>query len=141
MAGLVNDYRPAPGEFDRWLDSGAGRKLSVHELNLAQRSTHILKAALAGLGAWPRELLELLVALSSAVAWQTLDDLNPHRPQLPRPTAVDLTSLGPAPEPPNYGQFGRNPQGLENRRRAADRYEVVGSSLAAPTGGGHRTRS
>lgn len=122
-AGLVNDYRPAPGDFDRWLnDPQAGGKLRLIDLNLAQQSKHIVETALAGLKAWPRELLELLSALSGAVAWQTLDDLNPHRPQPPSPTAVDLTVIGAAPKPPNYNRFPRSLQGQADRYRAADRH-------------------
>src|SRR5271165_6095139 len=52
VAGLVSDYRTAPGDFDRWLgDPVAGGALSVPGLNLTQRRTHILAAAL---GAWSR---------------------------------------------------------------------------------------
>lgn len=123
VAGLVTDYRPAPGAFDSWLaDPAAGGAHSVNDLDLTRRSAHILEAALAGLRPWPRELLELISALPGAVSWQTLDGLNPRRPQPPGPGAVDLTSLGPEPKLPDNSRFGPGSQALEDRKLAWDRY-------------------
>ena len=78
VAGLVRDYRPEPGGFDRWLaDPSAGGALSVPDLELTQRRTHILAAAFAGLDPGPERLLGWISVLPGAVAWATLQAINP----------------------------------------------------------------
>lgn len=73
VASLVRDYRAAPGDFDRWLaDPTAGGALSVPGLDLTQRRTHILAAALNGLEPGPRRLLGWISVLAGSVTWDTL---------------------------------------------------------------------
>ena len=86
VAGLVRDYRAAPGNFDRWLaDPTAGGALSVPSLDLTQRRTHILAAALSGLEAGPRRLLGWISVLAGSVTWVTLTSINPFQPEPPTP--------------------------------------------------------
>jgi tetratricopeptide (TPR) repeat protein len=82
VAGLVRDYRHAPGSFDSWVaDPAAGGKLALPDLNLTQRRTHILTAALAGLAPAHRRLLGWISVLAGAVDWRTLEAINPFHPQ------------------------------------------------------------
>jgi tetratricopeptide (TPR) repeat protein len=81
VAGLVRDYRPEPGRFDRWLaDPAAGGVFTVVGLDLTERRTHILAAALSGLQPGSRQLLGWISVLAGAVSWTTLDAINPFRP-------------------------------------------------------------
>jgi hypothetical protein len=102
VAGLVTDYRPDPGNFDRWLaDPTAGGALALPELGLVQRRNHILAAALDDLPEGDRRLLGWISVLAGSVDWATLDAINPFRPDPPRPREADLSVLGPRPGPPN----------------------------------------
>lgn len=84
VAGLVSEYRAEPGGFDRWLaDPTAGGAFTVSGLDLSQRRTHILAAALAGLPPGPRRLLGWISVLAGAVSWTTLEAINPFQPELP----------------------------------------------------------
>jgi len=86
VAGLVRDYRDAAGDFDRWLaDPDAGGALRVPDLDLTQRRTHILAAALAGLQPEPRRLLGWISVLAERVSWATLVAINPFQPQASSP--------------------------------------------------------
>lgn len=107
VAGLVRDYRAGPGGFDRWLtDPTAGGALSVPALDLTQRRTHILAAALAGLSPGSQQLLGWISELPGLVTWDTLAAINPFRPEPPDPVEPDLSSLGPEPYPPNPFDYG-----------------------------------
>jgi tetratricopeptide (TPR) repeat protein len=87
VAGLVNDYRPAPGDFDAWLgDPAGGGALRIPALSLTQRRTHILAAALTGLDPGSQRLLGWMSVLAGAVDWETLVAISPFRP--PPPTLV-----------------------------------------------------
>jgi hypothetical protein len=102
VAGLVRDYRADPGGFDRWLvDPTAGAALSVPDLDLVQRRTHILAAALSGLPSGSRRLLGWISVLPGAVRWDTLTAINPFRPEPPAPVEPELEALGPVPYAPN----------------------------------------
>ncbi len=58
LAGRILDYRPAPGDFDRWLaDPQEGGSLRLSELDLKQRRTHILAYAFDGLDLQKKQLL------------------------------------------------------------------------------------
>jgi tetratricopeptide (TPR) repeat protein len=86
VAGLVRDYRDAAGDFDRWLaDPAAGGALRVPDLDLTQRRTHILAAALAGLQPEPRRLLGWISVLAERLSWATLVAINPFQPQASSP--------------------------------------------------------
>jgi tetratricopeptide (TPR) repeat protein len=98
VAGLVRDYRPDPGGFERWLaDPTAGGILALPDLDLSQRRAHILDAALAGLQAGHRRLLGWVSVLAGAVKWDTLEAINPFRPEPPTPVEADFSSLGTEP--------------------------------------------
>lgn len=102
VAGLVCDYQPEPGDFDRWLaDPEAGGGLVRLDLDLAQRRAYLLDAALAATPAAHRRLLGWISVLPGAVDWPTLAAINPFRPAPPAPIEPDLTSLGPYPSPPS----------------------------------------
>lgn len=84
VAGLVNDYPRDPGNFDRWAeDPQGGAALSLAALNLKQRRTHILAAALSGLEPGTRQLLSRIAALADAVPFDTVTALNPFLPPPP----------------------------------------------------------
>jgi len=107
VAGLVSDYRTAPGDFDRWLgDPVAGGALSVPGLNLTQRRTHILAAALGGLEPGPRRLLGWISVLVGAVTWDTLEAINPFQPEAPVSVELDFDPRGyPLNLPEALGHF------------------------------------
>ena len=93
VAGLVRDYRPEPGGFDQWLtDPTSGGALHLSALDLTQRRTHILAAALDGLQPEARRLLGWLSALAGSVSWPTLEAINPFRPEPPSPIESDLVA-------------------------------------------------
>jgi len=83
IAGLVNDYFRDPGNFDRWVDDhqgGAG--LHLAKLQIEQRHTHILAAALNGLEPDVRKLLSHIGAFPVGVAFEDIEALSPF-PDLP----------------------------------------------------------
>jgi tetratricopeptide (TPR) repeat protein len=91
VAGLVRDYRSAPGDFDRWLaDPSAGGGLSAPLLRLTQRGSHILAAAWEGLDPAARQLLGRMSVLNGAISWGTLSAINPFLPDPPGPLEPDL---------------------------------------------------
>jgi hypothetical protein len=81
LAGLVNDYLPDRGNFDRWAsDPEGGGRLNLADLDLVQKRNHILRAAIGALNPESRQLLSMLALLSEAVDYDTLKALNPHLP-------------------------------------------------------------
>lgn len=83
LAGLVHDYLPDRGNFDRWAaDAGpnGGVRLNLADLDLKQRKSHILQAAIEALAPKSRRLLSTLALISQAVDYETLVALNPHIP-------------------------------------------------------------
>lgn len=81
LAGLVKDYLPDRGNFDRWsTDSEGGGRLNLADLDLVQKRNHILHAAFDALSSGSRQLLSMLSLLSEAVDYETLRALNPHLP-------------------------------------------------------------
>jgi tetratricopeptide (TPR) repeat protein len=95
VAGLVRDYRAAPGDFDKWLaDPTAGGALRVPDLHLTQRRTHILAAALSGLRPEPRRLLGWISVLAERVSWATLVAINPFQPQSSSPAESRSSEVG-----------------------------------------------
>lgn len=81
LAGRILDYRPAPGDFDRWReDPKEGGGLHLKDLDLKQRRTHILAYAFDGLAPKEKQLLSRVAALSDAADYVTLSILNPRLP-------------------------------------------------------------
>jgi tetratricopeptide (TPR) repeat protein len=106
VAGLVRDYRPDPGNFDRWLsDPTAGGALSLHDIDLTQRRNHILSTALSGLHPGPRQLLGTLSVMAGAIDWATLEAINPFRPEPPALVQFDVRQLGNPPDPFAYRRW------------------------------------
>lgn len=84
LAGLINNYLPARGDFDRWAeDRNAGAALNLAELDLVQKRNHILRAAIDALPKKRRQLLSTLGLLSESVDFNTISALNPHLPPEP----------------------------------------------------------
>lgn len=76
LAGLINDYPPDRGNFDRWSeDPKYGMSLNLGQLDLIQRRNHILATAIGALDRRGRRLLHLLSLLQGAVDFQTLEAL------------------------------------------------------------------
>lgn len=98
VVGLVNNYRPAPGDFDAWSnDPLHGGAFRLSELEFVHRRAHVVAAALKNLGQGSARVLRYLSALSSAADWDLVQDLNPFLPAKPRRRPPDLSALGPRP--------------------------------------------
>ncbi|GAB2812909.1 DUF4062 domain-containing protein [Lentzea nigeriaca] len=98
VAGLVNGYLPARGDFDAWAaDPHHGGHLKLSELDLVGKRNHILRAALAALPEPSWQLLNTLALLSETVDYETLSAFNPHlpldRPAEPEEQAAALHKL------------------------------------------------
>ncbi|MBT9317831.1 DUF4062 domain-containing protein [Leptothoe spongobia] len=84
VAGLVNDYFPARGDFDAWAkDPNHGGHFNLAKLDLVQKRNHILNKALDTLSPESRQLLSSLSLLSESADTELLNALNPHLPTEP----------------------------------------------------------
>lgn len=83
VAGLVNDYRPAPADFDRWW-ADEGQTLTVSDFDLKHNRTNILAAAMKGLKPEVATLLSQIAAFRFPVHYTAVSAFNPYLP--PRPT-------------------------------------------------------
>ncbi len=91
VCGMIADYRKKPYDFDAWrADPIYGGGLKLSEVELKQRSTHILHYALRGLNEQTRKLLCRIAVISENATYDTLAVLNPFLP--PRPAEVDEPS-------------------------------------------------
>jgi hypothetical protein len=118
LAGLINDYLPARGNFDRWAaDAGplGGARLNLAELDLVQRKNHILRAAIAAVDSMGRQLLSTLALLSQAIDYETLNALNPHLPPMPE-------EVEEPPNPEEMEEWSELP--AEERRAMRASYDV-----------------
>lgn len=79
IAGRMINFRPAPGDFDRWYKA-EGRNLRLSDLPLEQRRTHVLQYALNGLPVGVRELLNQIAVLREPVYYQDISSVNPYLP-------------------------------------------------------------
>ncbi len=88
LAGLINAYPADPADFNRWVDDRRhGSALNLGKLDLTQRKTHILQAAIDALETENRQLLQTLSLLKSGADYDMLKAFNPHLP--PRPAEVE----------------------------------------------------
>jgi tetratricopeptide (TPR) repeat protein len=130
VAGLVRDYRYAPGDFDRWLaDPSAGGDLSVSALRLTRRGSHILVAAWEGLDPAARKLLGHMSALNGAISWDTLSAINPFLPEPQGPVEPDLDEQTIVPVSRARSRLDAALKSLEDRgllswNRASNTYSV-----------------
>lgn len=86
LAGKINEYDPAPGDFAAW-HADEGRELRLQEVDIKQRRTHILAYALDGLPPEQRKLLAQIAAFRYPVDYATISAFNPYLP--PRPAEVN----------------------------------------------------
>lgn len=86
VAGMVLNYRPAPGDFDQWLHD-KGQHLQLSDLNLKQNHTHILKHAFEGLDPSLRKLITVIAQFRRPIDYRTLTQagMNPYLPENPTP--------------------------------------------------------
>lgn len=95
IAGLINNYLPARGDFDAWVVANdGGARLNLAELGLVQKRNHILQAAIDDLPEAGRRLLSMLALLPSAADYETLRALPTHLLTAPTPSK---TKKGPKP--------------------------------------------
>jgi len=109
VAGLINDYLPDRGNFDRWSqDPEYGMSLNLGQLDLVQGRNHILATAIAALDQKSRKLLHLLSLLHGAVDFQTLESL------VVSPSPANIRDGGPT-EISNANDLGNVIRDLERR--------------------------
>jgi tetratricopeptide (TPR) repeat protein len=83
LAGLINEYLPDRGNFDKWAsDPMGGGALDLGDLDIIQKRNHILLAAMAALPEKSQQLLSMLAILPESIDFATLGELNPHLPLL-----------------------------------------------------------
>jgi len=70
LAGEVAEYRPTPGNFDKWRADNP--KFNPASLDLKNAKTHVLEFALRGLGEKQRKVLHTLSAFRMPTTWDTL---------------------------------------------------------------------
>lgn len=84
LAGIIIDYMPDRGNFDKWLkDSDGAGQLKFTDLDLKGRQNHILHIALSKLAPPELQLISTLALLYEAVDYETLKAFNPHLPPEP----------------------------------------------------------
>jgi len=78
LAGLVNRFLPARGNFDRWkVAHDGGLALDLSQLDLIGRRSHILRYALMALPDTSRDLLGMLAMMLNEFDYKVLVALNP----------------------------------------------------------------
>jgi tetratricopeptide (TPR) repeat protein len=76
LAGLINDYLPAPGDFDAWrADAVSGGRLNLTHLDVVQRRNSILGVAMGSLSEESRRILLTISLLPDSVDYPTLCEL------------------------------------------------------------------
>ena len=91
IAGLVVNYRPAPGNFDQWY-ADEGHALKLSKLDISQRRTDILQVALDGLEREQEQLLARLAAFRYPVEFAAVAAINPYLPPRLEPVGKPDTS-------------------------------------------------
>ena len=141
VAGLVNDYLPARGDFGAWAaDPARGGRLDLAHLDLTQKRNHILTAALQALPDASRRLLSTLSLLPESFDHAVLAAFNPHR--LAEPKAVpdperpgDDSMPGHLPLMERIRARRRHAAAVKRRRdweRAHAAWQAAPETLAAP---------
>jgi len=123
LAGLVNNFMPDRGNFDTWLaDPNAGGRLRLSDMDLVQRRSHILDAAVELLPEPALRLLQTLSLLQAGADYATLREFNPHLP--PPPEEV---------KEPNPPEKGANWKMLSDGRKTKEKAEFEEDKKARDT--------
>lgn len=77
IAGHINNYPPAPRNFNIWFEN-EGRRLHLTDIDLATRRAHILQYALHGLPDTLGEFLGRIAAFRYPVDYSAIKVLNPY---------------------------------------------------------------
>jgi len=77
VAGRVNKFKRARGDFDRWYEA-EGRSLTLSDYDLKGRQTDILQYAFAGLDSAALRFLSQIAAFGDAVEYKVLAIFNPY---------------------------------------------------------------
>lgn len=116
IAGLINNYLPSRGSFDKWAtDVSGGAKLDLASLDLIQRRNHILHSAIHSLSADSKELLTILSLVSESIDFAALKELDPQAPRAP------ATIADPIPPDPTEKW---NSLSERSKKSAQKRYET-----------------
>lgn len=122
LAGLITDYLPDRGNFDKWVaDPEGGGRLSLGNLDLVQKRNHILESALRALPESGRKLLTTLALLSESVDYTTLSALNPDLPiieEVPEPTVPEWWKLSTAKRDAAREEYQANKKRYEDYQMA-----------------------
>lgn len=70
LAGEIAEYKPAPGNFDKWIAKNPD--FNPGELDLKNAKTHVLEYALCGLPVEHRKVLHTIAAFRMPATWETL---------------------------------------------------------------------
>jgi tetratricopeptide (TPR) repeat protein len=90
LAGEIAEYRPAPGDFDRWRRDHPD--FNPCALPLKNVKTHVLEFALRGLDEVQSRVLQIIAAFRMPATWGTLRDvLTGEGKACPDDRALDLT--------------------------------------------------
>ncbi|MEO1260770.1 MAG: DUF4062 domain-containing protein [Bacteroidota bacterium] len=70
LAGAISDYRPAPGDFEKWKKDNPD--FNPFQLSLVQAKTHVMEFALHGLTPAERKVLHTIAAFRMPTTYSTL---------------------------------------------------------------------
>lgn len=84
IAGRVNKFRRARGDFDAWY-AQEGRTLTVTDFDVRQSQSHVLKYAFEGLEAEQDRFLSQIAAFGDAIEYDTMTVFNPFAKPAPIP--------------------------------------------------------
>src|SRR6185295_9695780 len=73
LAGEIAEYKPAPGDFDRWIAKNPD--FNPGQLDLKNAKSHVLEYALRGLPDEHRKVLHTIAAFRMPATWDTLRSL------------------------------------------------------------------
>lgn len=107
IAGRINKFHRARGDFDRWY-AQEGRNINVTDMDVKQSQTHILEYAFDGLDDTARRFLSQIAAFGDAVSYDTLTVFSPFA----KPVPVDNSST--------VLRAGYSLEDYENARNDAD---------------------
>lgn len=128
VAGRVNKFHRARGDFDRWYAT-EGRNLTISDYDLKQHQTHILQYAFEGLAPEAMRFLSQIAAFGDAVEYAVLAIFNPYVKPIPVSTPEMLGSRSKSQEYQReiaeYGAYERSSE----YRKALSQFDELLSDL------------